>query len=169
MNLQFATMETDFTNPMVFDVKSIKEQEKEMKVELGDDVDVTKWRSIYPCYFDKNKTIQEGRRLPKENCIEDPNIHVIGMALNLLKVRHVQQIMSRHPRDYFTAGRLKCEILDTQGNPKNPEIRNKKDLFKKMSMIWPQAIAQYEKKLEAQRAANEEKKKQMEEMRKKAQ
>ena len=36
-------------------------------------------------------------------------------------------------------------------------------------MIWPQAIAQYQKKLEAQRALNEQKKKEMEEMRKKAQ
>ena len=44
MNLQFATMETDFTNPMVFDVKTIKEQEKEMKVELEDDVDVKTWK-----------------------------------------------------------------------------------------------------------------------------
>ena len=83
-------METDFTNPMVFDVKSIKEQEKEMKVKLDDDVDVQKWKSIYPIYFDKNKSIAEGRRLPKENCIEEPNIHVLAMALNLIKVRHVQ-------------------------------------------------------------------------------
>ena len=149
MNLQFATMETDFTNPMVFDVKNIKEQEKEMKVDLGEDVDINKWRSIYPCYFDKNKSIAEGRRLPKKSCIEDPNIHILAMALNLLNVRHVQQIMSRHPRDSFTAGRLKCEILDPKGNPKNAEITNKKDLFRKISMIWPQAIAQYQKKLDA--------------------
>ena len=77
--------------------------------------------------------------------------------------------MSRHPKDAFTHGRLKCEIFNSQGNPLNPEITNKKDLFKKMSMIWPQAIAQYQKKLEAQRALNEQKKKEMEEMRKKAQ
>ena len=31
MNLQFATMETDFTNPMVFDVKGMKQQELQMK------------------------------------------------------------------------------------------------------------------------------------------
>ena len=51
------------------------EQEKEMKVQLDDDVDIKTWRCIYPCYFDKNKTIAEGRRLPKENCIENPNVH----------------------------------------------------------------------------------------------
>jgi len=82
-------METDFTNPMVFDVKSVKEQEKEVKMDLGEGVDVKKWNIIYPCYFDKNKTLVEGRRLPKENCIEEPNIHILAMALNLLKVRHI--------------------------------------------------------------------------------
>ena len=45
--------------------------------------------------------------------------------------------MIKHPRDYFTSGRLKCDLFDSNGNPRNPEIKNKKDLFKKMAMIWP--------------------------------
>ena len=68
-------------------------------------------------------------------------------------------MMIKHPRDFFTAGRLKVEILDQNDKPKNAEITNKKDLFRKMACIMPQAIAAYEEKLESQRAANEEKKK----------
>ena len=163
MNLQFATMETDFTNPMVFDIKGMKQQELQMKENMGE-VDWKKWRSIYPCYFDKNLTIAEGRRLGKESAIENPNIHLLSFALSLLKVKHVQQLAGKHPRDFMGAGRLKVQICNENGDPINPEIANKKELFRKMSLIWPQAQAEYEKRLTAQHEANDAKKAQMEAM-----
>lgn len=33
-----------------------------------------KWASIYPAYFDKTKSISEGRRLPKNLCVDKPSI-----------------------------------------------------------------------------------------------
>ena len=47
------------------------------------------------------------------------------------------------------AGRLKVQICNDNGDPINPDIKNKKELFRKMSLIWPQAQAEYEKRLQA--------------------
>ena len=37
---------------------------------------------IYPAYFNKNKSINEGRRIPKEKCCENPTYQEIKMVLD---------------------------------------------------------------------------------------
>ena len=72
-----ATMETDISNPMVFDVNGIKKKQDDT---IGGGIgghEVKKWNSVYTTYYNKNLTLKEGRRVPKELCLENPNIHFI--------------------------------------------------------------------------------------------
>ncbi|KOB71106.1 Signal recognition particle 19 kDa protein [Operophtera brumata] len=34
--------------------------------------DVERWICIYPAYINSKKTLAEGRKLPKESCVENP-------------------------------------------------------------------------------------------------
>ena len=63
-------------------------------------------------YFDTNLSIKEGRRLPKEKCVDSPNVHLLAYACELLKLKHVVERCSKHPRDYFGIGRLKVQMVD---------------------------------------------------------
>ena len=52
MNLQNATLETDFSNPTVFDVAKMKEKQK------SEGEKCKKWRCVYATYFDKSLSIK---------------------------------------------------------------------------------------------------------------
>lgn len=67
-------METDFSNPMVFDQKVIKDNGKS---NIPQEMNLKKWNTIYTTYFNKTLTVSEGRRLPLDKCVENPNIHLL--------------------------------------------------------------------------------------------
>lgn len=46
-----------------------------------------RWICIYPAYINSKKSRQEGRRLPKENCIENPTFQEIKDVLSVCNVR----------------------------------------------------------------------------------
>ena len=54
-------METDFSNPMIFDQKVIKDNGKS---NIPQEMNLKKWKTIYTTYFNKTLTVSEGRRLP---------------------------------------------------------------------------------------------------------
>ena len=72
-------MGTDYTNPMAFDVATIRKQidSGEHCPEGFDPEEVKRWKAVYTCYFNSDYTISHGRRLNKELCVSDPNIHMI--------------------------------------------------------------------------------------------
>ena len=66
-------------------------------------------------------------------------------CVGLLGVKHVQELLVKHPRDFFTAGRVKCKLTNDQGEAVNPKVgKTKKELYDKMSKIWPQAQEKYD-------------------------
>merc|ERR1712166_346115 len=150
MNMQSATMETDFSNPMVFDSKGIKANYREKANAMyGEDTPFDKWKCVYTTYFNSTLSIKEGRRVAKEKCVENPNVNLLRMAVTLLKLRTVVEPMSKHPRDFFNSGRLKVELVDEDGNPKNSVIgTSKRKLFEMMAEKLPDAQKQYEELLE---------------------
>lgn len=48
-------------------------------------VSAEKAKIIYPAYFDKAKTVAQGRRIPLENCVSDPKPNEVVDALAALK------------------------------------------------------------------------------------
>lgn len=50
-------------------------------------VSFLRWVCIYPAYINSKKSRQEGRRIPKENCIENPTFQEIKDVLSVCNVR----------------------------------------------------------------------------------
>ena len=114
-------MDIDVMNPMLFDINVMKK-----KYENGEHLpsnitveEVKKWKSIYTTYFDAKLSIKEGRRVGVDKCAENPNIHMLGMALAMLNIRYVLEPLKRHPRDYWGSGRIKVELVDDAGRATN--------------------------------------------------
>ena len=88
----------------------------------------------------------------KDKCLEDPNVNLLRMTVTLLKLRCIVEPISKHPRDYFNSGRLKVELVDEEGKPKNSEIgTSKRKLFEMMAEKLPQAQKQYDELLAQQK------------------
>jgi|TARA_B110000285_G_C14915332_1_gene509940 signal recognition particle subunit SRP19 len=109
------------------------------------DPESKKWRCVYATYFDKSLTIKEGRRLPKEMCLDNPNINIISFAMEKLKLKYHIDPIAKHPRDFFGMGRLKVKMLDNDGNPLNSEIgTSKRKLFAKIAEGFPKAQERFD-------------------------
>ena len=100
-----------------------------MKAQTNTD-ETKKWRCVYVTYFDATKSIKEGRRLPKEKCVDSPNVHLLAYACELLKLKHTVERVRKHPRDYFGIGRIKVQLLDDRDYVMNTAIgTSKRKLF----------------------------------------
>ena len=42
---------------------------------------IERWSTIFPAYLNKKKTVAEGRRIPKEKAVENPNITEIAEVM----------------------------------------------------------------------------------------
>ena len=140
-------METDYSNPLVFDQNQMKSSPARLAPQ-GDDY--TKWRTLYTTYFNKDLTIKEGRRLPKEKCVENPNVNMIAMAMNELGIKGIIEPVRKHPRDYFNLGRIKVKLVNDNGEPIHKNIGTDKrklmnaiaDKFESAKEKYDQALAQ---------------------------
>lgn len=67
------------------------------------------WQCVYPVYFDKSRTREEGRRVSKELAVENPLAREIAQAIAELGVNVVFEPMKTHPKDWANPGR--CRVL----------------------------------------------------------
>ncbi len=71
---------------------------------------------IYPEYFDKRLTRNEGRRVPKELAVKSPNIDEINEVLNSYKIPNRIENHKHHPTTWYEKrGRV---LLSKQNVPK---------------------------------------------------
>ena len=87
---------------------------------------------VYPLYLDSLLKQKEGRRITKEQGIENPNIHAMVRAVKTLGFEVTLEERVRHPRDFWRFGRLNVVFFKQEGKdavPINPEINTRKKLF----------------------------------------
>jgi signal recognition particle subunit SRP19 len=80
---------------------------------------------VYPCYFDKNRSTSEGRRLPISNCVENPLAKTILDACKVLRIPAVFEPEKSHPQDWGNPGRVRLGIK-YEGTPTHPVLQTKK-------------------------------------------
>lgn len=97
----------------------------------------SKFDQLWPVYIDSTKTLQEGRRVAKEFCCQDPNIAEMSEICQSLKLNHVLEPYKMYPRLFLNHGRIRVEILASDGSPVNPTITSKVDLLKFMGQNIP--------------------------------
>ena len=53
-----------------------------------------KWRSIYLCYFNSDKSTSQGRRMAKKYCVKNPRPCEISKVLKELGINHILEHVS---------------------------------------------------------------------------
>ena len=126
-----------------------------------DEKEKKKWLTLYPIYFAKELSIPKGRRASLEDCIENINSHKIAFNLKSLGIPCIVQNICKHPRDFFQSGRIKFRLVDDSDKFINPEIYNKKLLYKAMGKNWEKALEEYNRVVAEQNEAAEKKREEM--------
>ena len=160
--MQNATLDIDYTNPMMFDQNEVIRQYEDNVRKMGLELDeVKKWRSIYTTYFNNTFSIKEGRRVAADKGSPNPNINMLGFAVQKLGLRYVLEPLKKHPRDFWMVGRIKVELTDSAGRPTHKTIKNKKQLLNAIADQIPEALVQFEDILTAQKETLNAKREQM--------
>lgn len=84
-----------------------------------------RWICIYPLYLNSKKTRAEGRKLPKEKCVENPTHQEVRDVLLAagLKVGVENKL---HPKErskeLLYRGRIRVQLKNDDGTPVNSEF-----------------------------------------------
>lgn len=84
---------------------NVKKEEKNIIIESNKTFHV-----IYPCYIDKNLTMSQGRKIPKEKAVDKPTAKEIYDICIHLKLNCVLEKAKMHPKDVTNEGRVKVEL-----------------------------------------------------------
>ncbi|BFZ63195.1 signal recognition particle subunit [Saitoella coloradoensis] len=96
---------------------------------VQDDSHFKSWTCVYPCYFDKNRSHKEGRRVNKELAVENPLAKDLADALKSIGFSCVLEPQKTHPQDWANPGRVRLQFKESDGSFAHPIVKNKADLY----------------------------------------
>ncbi|ORX86488.1 signal recognition particle, SRP19 subunit [Basidiobolus meristosporus CBS 931.73] len=96
-----------------------------------------RWICVYPAYLDSEKTVEEGRRIPKDKACKEPQVRQIAEAAKELGFPVAIEPTKRYPRDGLTFGRIKVMLKNENGFFNRPDIVTRKQLFLKIASVLP--------------------------------
>lgn len=85
-----------------------------------DDSKYKDFQCIYPIYFDASKSRAQGRRVGKENAVENPLAREIVTACGRLRLETLFEPAKFHPKDWSNPGRVKVKVKGAN----NPLVNN---------------------------------------------
>ena len=93
---------------------------------------------IYPSYIDSNMTTFQGRKLPLEDCVENPWIEEISKAIADLGFEGIFTVSKRHPRNFWKFGRASVNFykIDEATGERvllYPQYPKRKDIYRVIS------------------------------------
>lgn len=83
---------------------------------------------IYPCYFDKNRSHVQGRRVSAAKAVRNPLAKTISDACRHLFVQCMLELDKTHPQDYGNPGRVRV-LLKADGAPHDERFKTKRQLL----------------------------------------
>ncbi|MES1909168.1 MAG: hypothetical protein MHM6MM_001958 [Cercozoa sp. M6MM] len=101
-------------------------------------------RVLYPAYFDKNRSIKQGRRVSKELAVKHPTAHDIAEAAAQLGLPVLLE-RKQHPKDHWSVGRARVMLLDEQMRPAKPDIATKEELLQRVAKLLPNVTGREER------------------------
>ncbi|XP_077297817.1 signal recognition particle 19 [Arctopsyche grandis] len=102
--------------------------------------DKERWICIYPAYINSKKTIAEGRRVCKENCVENPTHQEIRDVLLAagLKVGVENKLYPRErSKEPLQRGRIRVQLKNDDGTPANSEYPTRDSLLVHLGTTIP--------------------------------
>ncbi|XP_062619398.1 signal recognition particle 19 kDa protein-like [Saccostrea cucullata] len=95
--------------------------------------DRERWLCIYPAYINSRKTVTEGRRLPKDKCVDNPTYNEIkdvllatGFNIGIENKVYSRELDHRDPK---VRGRIRIQFKDENGGYLNPEYKTRKAIM----------------------------------------
>ncbi|AET38411.1 RNA-binding signal recognition particle subunit SEC65 Ecym_2704 [Eremothecium cymbalariae DBVPG len=99
----------------------------------NEDMDgLKKFQILYPCYFDKNRTHKQGRKVPVELAVENPLAKTIADACRYLGMVCVFEGEKTHPQDFGNPGRVRV-LLKEDKKPISFSYTTKRFLMRRVS------------------------------------
>lgn len=99
------------------------------------------WICIYPAYLNSKKSRQEGRRLPKQHCVEHPTFQEIKDVLSVTKL-NIGVENKLYPREVskelLFRGRIRVQLRNDNGLPINPDLPTRDALLMHLGTMIPQ-------------------------------
>lgn len=86
------------------------------------------YQVIYPCYFDKNRSHKQGRRINVHKAVENPLAKTVADACRFLRLPVLLELDKTHPQDYGNPGRVKV-LIKRDGVPADTLIKNKRQIM----------------------------------------
>lgn len=93
--------------------------------------EIKEFQMLYPCYFDTRRTHAQGRRAPKDLCVENPLAKTIADAARSLGIPSIFEGSKTHPQDFGNPGRVRV-LIKENGKPFVSGIDNKRVLMKRI-------------------------------------
>jgi len=92
---------------------------------------------IWPVYINSSATFADGRKLPKKQCVDDPQLQEIMDVLTHLEFEFMVEDKT-YPRDLAQRGRIRVVLKNVAtGEPVNDEIKTRKELLRKIGEMIP--------------------------------
>uniref|UniRef100_A0A336MX53 CSON004935 protein n=1 Tax=Culicoides sonorensis TaxID=179676 RepID=A0A336MX53_CULSO len=103
--------------------------------------DRERWICIYPAYINSKKSRQEGRKIAKENAVENPSYQEIKDVLGLTGLSFLVE-NKLYPREKSKElqcrGRIRVQIKNDDGKPINPEYPTRDSVLLYLGKSIPQ-------------------------------
>ncbi|KAE9413313.1 hypothetical protein Angca_002895 [Angiostrongylus cantonensis] len=103
--------------------------------------DEKRWVVIYPTYIDSKKSIQQGRKIPKELAVENPTAVEIHDVLAANGLNPVLERGKLHPRERDREpekfGRVRIMLRNDDGTVKNKDYPTRVALYKYVASMIP--------------------------------
>uniref|UniRef100_A0A1A9VSK4 Signal recognition particle 19 kDa protein n=1 Tax=Glossina austeni TaxID=7395 RepID=A0A1A9VSK4_GLOAU len=100
-----------------------------------------RWICIYPAYINSKKSRQEGRRLAKERCVENPTCAEIRDVLSVTNLRvgvENKEYSRERSREPQYRGRIRVQMRNDDGSFCNPEFGSREAVLLYVSKKIPQ-------------------------------
>lgn len=89
---------------------------------------IRKYQVVYPCYFDKNRSHKQGRRVSTENAVANPLVYGISDACRFLGIPVILELDKTHPQDFGNPGRVRV-LLKENGKASDSRFTTKQSLL----------------------------------------
>ncbi|XP_053687679.1 signal recognition particle 19 kDa protein [Sabethes cyaneus] len=103
--------------------------------------DRERWICIYPAYVNRKKTRQEGRRIPKDNCVENPSIQEIRDVLQVLGLSVIvenKQYSREKSKELAFRGRIRVQLKNNDGSSIQKDYPTRDSLLLYIGKMIPQ-------------------------------
>ncbi|KAJ2710530.1 signal recognition particle subunit [Coemansia spiralis] len=92
-----------------------------------------RWVCLYPVYFDKARSLSGGRKVPAALAVDRPHGKQLAAAVKAAGLSVCYEPTKTHPRDFFTAGRVRVQLFDDSGRCVRHDVPSRKELIRRVA------------------------------------